>query len=428
MVGLAASGIVALPMVVPVLFVGADLAYFASPVGLGFQVAGVFLLLALLVIGGHAFTGIVSLGLRNRRTRDLAFVFVALLGLGIYASYQTIATSVSGLGLEGALDAHPLSPWWWLIPPVSAQQAIVTAGAGLLADSFLHLLAATAWLIILTGGWYTVIDRLVTTPQTATTHLRRSRVRAGWGSPTGAIFAKEIRFYLRDPRLRMVWTGGAVFIALLVASLLLGTARIDAFRHIPWLTLAAPAVVLFVGLPVTLNQFGWERNAASFVFSLPVTPRDLLRGKSRAAIVVLLIEGTLMSLAFAAISGGWRWLPYTVPITLTAIGCQLAVGNVISALTPLRLPPMGTDLFSQATEQGCLAVVSQAFAFFVIGLMLIPTASAFIVVAAGYLDPMVVSLASVLWGGVMYRIGLGVGTQLLARRMPELLEAVQTRA
>ena len=58
------------------------------------------------------------------------------------------------------------------------------------------------------------------------------------------------------------------------------------------------------------------------------------------------------------------------PLALTAIGCQLAVGNIVSVLAPLRLPDMGTDLFAQATEQGCLAITAQMVSFFIIGLLI----------------------------------------------------------
>ena len=101
---------------------------------------------------------------------------------------------------------------------------------------------------------------------------------------------------------------------------------------------------------------------------------------------------------------------------------------MVSVLTPLRLPPLGTDLFAQATEQGCLSVLSQAFAFFVIGLLLIPVAVAFIVVVAGFADPRLISLASILWGGLLYWLGLRAAAAILARRVPELVAATQTQA
>ena len=430
MLGLASSGLITITILVPVIFLITDIAAFATPASLVIAITAGALLLLLLVVGGQAFTTLVSLGLRHRRGRDTAFLLVAGIGLTVYALYQAISTQVGELGLSGAVMAHPISPWSWLVPPAAAQRAITASAAGDMVTALVSLGVAATWLLGLAWLWSRVIERLVTTPAGPSLSQRRSnrrRQKADVGSPRGAMLSKELRFYLRDPRMRMVWTGGAVFVGLLAASLLLGTARIEVFSRIPWLTMAGPLVVLFIGLPITLNQIGWERDSASFLFSLPVDARTVLIGKNQAAAAALLLEGLIMSLALAVVSSGWEWLPYTVPVALTAIGCQLAVGNVVSVLTPLRLPPLGTDLFAQATEQGCLSVISQAFAFFVIGLLLIPVAVAFIVVVAGFADPRLISLASVLWGGLLYWLGLRAAAAILARRVPELVAATQTQ-
>ena len=191
--------------------------------------------------------------------------------------------------------------------------------------------------------------------------------------------------------------------------------------------MAGPLIVLFVGLPITLNQFGWERNAASFLFVLPTSSKAMLGGKNLATATGLLVEASVMSIVLAMVSGGWRWLPLAGVVAFTAILCQLAVGNLVSTFAPLRLPPMGTDLFAQATEQGCLAIVSQVVSFFIIGLLLIPPAVAFVLVVAGALNPILASLGSLAWSGLIYWSGLAAATRLLERRIPELVQAVETR-
>ncbi len=430
MSGLAASGLISATIVVPLAVLAADVSLFVAPESFVVVVAASCVLMLLLVVGGQTFTSVASLALRHRRGRDLAFLFVAGVGLGIYVVYQTFSTTVEAAGLEGAVTTYRLSPWSWLIPPAAAQHAIVAAAGNHLAHALGSLLVAFVWLALLSVLWNKLIDRLVTTPGPPSLSYRRERKRRTAvvvRKPAAAVVRKEMLVYLRDPRLRMVWTGGAVFVALLVASLLVGTTRLEAFRHLPWLTMAGPVVVLLIGLPVTLNQIGWERNAASFLFSLPLPPRALLTGKSLSAGGVLLAEGIIMSVVLAAVSDGWEWLPFAIPIALTAIGCQLAIGNIVSVLAPLRLPPLGTDLFAQATEQGCLSIISQGLAFFVIGVLLMPTAVAFIVVAAGYLDPFVVSAGSMLWGALVYWLGLRCSAWLLRRRVPELVGAVETR-
>ncbi len=87
---------------------------------------------------------------------------------------------------------------------------------------------------------------------------------------------------------------------------------------------------------------------------------------------------------------------------------------------------MGTDIFSQATEQGCLAIGSQITAFFVIGLTLVLPASAF-TLAIFFTDQVpitLVAVASIIWGFLIYGIGLTLGSWVTARRMPEILHWV----
>src|SRR5690606_11306593 len=168
---------------------------------------------------------------------------------------------------------------------------------------------------------------------------------------------KELRFYIRDPRQRLVWTGTVIFVGLAVAGTVLGATGIYDVRGSQWAPLAAPILVLFVGLPIALNLFGWERNAASYLFVLPPRPAQLIMGKNVAVALALVAETLILAFAIGGFTGQWRWFPLVVPLTVAAIGAQLSVGNMVSVLTPLRLPREGTDVFAQSTEQGCLAIV-----------------------------------------------------------------------
>jgi hypothetical protein len=105
----------------------------------------------------------------------------------------------------------------------------------------------------------------------------------------------------------------------------------------------------------------------------------------------------------------------------------MAVGNIVSVLTPLRLPREGTDVFAQSTEQGCLAIVSQTVSFFTIGfLLVIPASIVALTVAFGQaLDPWQAALATVVWGVVVYMISLWIAAKLLRRRLPEVMAWVQ---
>jgi hypothetical protein len=160
---------------------------------------------------------------------------------------------------------------------------------------------------------------------------------------------------------------------------------------------------------------------------LPASPRQLLVGKNLATVSGLLVETVFVSVLLAALSGSWSMIGMVPGLTLAAIGCQLAVGNLVSVIAPLRLPREGTDVFAQTTEQGCLALVAQMGGFFAIGmLMVIPASAVVLTVSFGQvLTPLFTTTLSALWGLAAYLASLSFSGFILRRRVPELVGWVQ---
>jgi ABC-2 type transport system permease protein len=426
--GLAAASLVAPSTVVPIALLAAN----AAAIGQGWWMAvpASLVFLALLAVGGQLFSAAISAILRTRRGRDIATFLILGLAAASFFAYRQVSETVSELGLAGAVLGTPIARWWPLLPPVAAQKAIVDAGNGQIAIALVALAAAIAGLVVLALLWRRLLGWLLSTPVQQNRPAARAR-RGGmtigpWGVvPTLA--RKELRFYVRDPRQRLVWTGTVIFVGLAIGGAVMNTTGFFDLRERAWAPLIAPILVLFVGLPIALNLFGWERNAASYLFVLPAKPHQILLGKNLAVATALVIETIALTLGLAFFTGQWSWVWLVPALTLAAIGCQLAVGNMISVLTPLRLPREGTDVFAQSTEQGCLAIVSQTVSFFAIGLLLVPPASvAVLTVDFGQvLAPWIAIVASVLWGGALYAVSLFVSSRLLRRRMPEVLAWVQ---
>ncbi len=428
--GLGAASLVSPSIVMPMVALGVNVYEWrgVAPVAL---VASV-LYLALLVVSGQLFTVTISSILRSRRGRDLSVLIIAAIGLSAFSAQYLVRTTVGELGLAAAIDAHPISGFSWLLPPVAVQSIVIDAAAGRVWGALMHLAVSVGWILLLSYAWLRLLRRSMTTPEQSPEP--RSTIRTsqglttgvGW-SPTLVLARKELRFYLRDPRQRLVWTGAAIFVGLALASIMVGTNTVERVRGEEWLPLASPILVLFVGLPIALNLFGWERNAASFLFVLPTHPRRLLIGKNMAAGLALAVETAILSTAVAALTGAWGALRLVPILGFCAILCQLAVGNLVSVVTPLRLPREGTDVFAQATEQGCLAIGAQLVSFFAIGMLLVPPASlATLVVGFGQvIDVWVLALFAPLWGLVFYGLSLLIAGKVLEKRLPEVAQWVQ---
>jgi ABC-2 type transport system permease protein len=378
------------------------------------------------VVGAQLVSASVSAVLRKRRGRDVATLLVFSLAGSIFLLYRSVESLIDDMGFVRAVLVNPILDKAWLIPPVGAQRAIIEAANGNPFGALWFLATAIAGLLLIGLVWRSLVVWMITTPREGSRPASRSRRNGMATRPWGRVLTlarKELRFYVRDPRQRLVWTGTVIFVGLGVAGAIMGTTGLFDIRGREWGPLVAPILVLFVGLPIALNLFGWERDAASYLFVLPLKPSQMLIGKNIAVATALAVETGILTIILAAVVGHWKWVWLVPPLMVSAIGCQLAVGNFVSVLTPLRLPREGTDVFAQSTEQGCLAITSQTLSFFAIGLLLTPPVSAMVLVVAfgQALEPLWGAAISIGWGLLLYGISLWISSALLRRRMPEVL-------
>jgi ABC-2 type transport system permease protein len=424
--GLTAASFVAPATVVPLVVLVAN----GSVIGGWMVLPSSLVYLGLLAIGTQLFSGAISAILRTRRGRDIATFLILGIAAGSFYVYRSISEMTGRLGVAGAAMSVPVYDWSLAIPPMAAQRAMVEAAGGRHLSAVLYLAAAIAGLLAMAIVWRKLLNWMLTTPQEGSRPTARARSRGMATGPWGVVptlARKELRFYVRDPRQRLVWTGTVIFVGLAVAGTVMGATGFFDLRDNDWAPLMAPVLVLFVGLPIALNLFGWERNAASYLFVLPLRAIKVLLGKNAAVAIGLTLETIVLALGISAFTGQWRWTWLVLPLMVAAIGSQLAVGNLVSVLTPLRLPREGTDVFAQSTEQGCLAIVSQTVSFFAIGLLLVPPASVvFLTVSFGnVIAPWFTAVTAILWGLVVYLISLFFASRLLRRRLPEVMAWVQ---
>jgi ABC-2 type transport system permease protein len=426
--GLTAAAFISVPVIALLAVVGTTLAQRPAALWLTLPAGTIFLVM--LMVGSQGFTTLMSAVFHTRRGRDLAVFLIMGIGLASFAGYQAIRGAIDAAGLEAAATGHSLDAWWWALAPAAPARAISAAWQGEWPLAIAALLVAVGWTGLLVLGWERILRWMLVTPRqesAPSSERRKSGLASGRWEVPFVIARKELRFYLRDPRQRLVWTGTVIFVGLAVAALVVGSAGFAQFRTKEWLPMLAPVLVLMVGLPIALNQFGWERNAASYLFALPAKPRALIIGKNMAAMTGLIAETLFLSILLAWFSSSWRWVGLVVPLALGAILCLLAVGNIVSVLSPLRLPREGTDMFAQATEQGFLALISQVVSFFTIGLLLVLPASITVLTVdfGEVIAPWFTTVFTIGWGVFWYAISLGISGWLLRRRIPEVVGWVQ---
>lgn len=386
-------------------------------------VAAVGVQFALCVTGARALTTALSGALRSRRGRDLTVLVGVFVAVVVPQSFR-LFTDVGREGLETLAGALAWTP------PGLAARAALDAGSGALVPATVALVGAAVVALLFAWWWVTSLDRSLTT--TAPTGGARARRRSpGLFAPAwawlprdrrGAVAAKELRYYGRDPRQRagtLVWMVSAFALPVGVALSDLGDRR--------EIVLAACAFAALGGL-ASINQYGFEGGAHWMNVVAGTDVHADLSGKNLALAAWVLAVVGAVAVALAAVSGGWVWVPVAVGVSMGVLGVAIGVGNVISVRAPQPMPDSATNLFAANANQGCTSGLLQLLAITVQWVLLVPVALGVAAALAWWPPAMAVVVAVALgWGYLCWRSGLAYAVRWLEPRQTELLEALSPR-
>jgi ABC-2 type transport system permease protein len=410
--------------------------------------------------------------LRSRRYRDISIIVFTLVGALCSISFQVGARALQFTN-PSQLASLPLESYTWWTPPGMAAEAIVRANHGdyLPAVGWLAVLAALVPVLLFV--WGRVLDRGITTAETAGVTGRRSRrvareaarerqataSGAGAGSggtsgvaqatarravavpkrkrllpePVRAIAGKDLRYFWRDPQLKASMLSSLLVLVFIFLPRFLyggpdtpGAPSFGSNVFSPTQVYFAPLPALLIALNFSLNAFGLERQGAQTLFLFPVRPLDVFWGKNLAVGAISAGAGLLTTLGLAALTGGWQYVPIALTGGLAALFVMLGCGNVVSVLMPFRVRQLRMGENRIASDNGCLRSVLSMVVLGIVALLLVP------VLAAAFI-PSLLDQSAWLWAslpaGVLYGILLHqLTTRLIApqfhRRAPEILAVV----
>jgi ABC-2 type transport system permease protein len=239
----------------------------------------------------------------------------------------------------------------------------------------------------------------------------------------GAVAAKEMRYFFRDPRRR-----GPVIAALIVPALFLFTTLRDAQVRPAYATLLA-LVALLPASGLTLNQFGLDGAALWSMIVAGVDARADLVGKNIATALLVCPLVTLPAVAAAAATDGWTYIPLTLGLAPGMLGVILAIGNLVSVRAPYAVPDRKNPLASNP-GQGCIGALGAIGSLFVDMVLLVPA----IVVISIALTQLPLAPASVVaivfttaYGALIWWSCTRLAARFVEPRLPEVLDAVSPR-
>ena len=383
--------------------------------------------LLLCVVASRTLVAVLVPVLRSRRGRDFTILAVTLLGL-LPPLLELCAARRGGFSQTIARIAHRvrLTPFAWGGSAVgdAAHDHFLAAAAFLLASGALVTVLLAVWAHALERGLSGSDSPAATAPRRAggagliprsLSFLPRNRI--------GAVAAKDVRYFVRDPRRR------APLIAALVIPAIALTASLSQHpNHSPSTTLLALVVVLpTAGL--TLNQFGLDGAPLWMSITAGNDPRAELTGKNIASLLVMVPLAGVATIACAALTHGWTYAPLTIGLAPALFAVMLGIGNVISVRFPYAMPDRRNP-FALNPGQGCATMVAGFTALAMQGIMLIPVA----VVTAVAVHTQSLAIATVIavvvanaYGAAIWLLGRRIAWRFVWWRLPELLAAVSPR-
>ncbi|MCC3277608.1 transporter [Arthrobacter sp. zg-Y40] len=420
--GLAVGGLIGIPGAATALAVLAQaLGWYRSPAALAAAlVMAAAALFTCLVAARVTVSAAVSLtGSRRFREASTMLLIIPLVLLGpiISAVGEGIASSGDFLiRLASGLSWTPLGAVWSVPGDVALGNYGAAAAKALIAIAFLAALVV-AWKLLLQRA-------LVNPPQAAA-----ARGKAGGlglfarfpGTPSGAVAARAMIYWLRDPR----YSASLLVVPLLAVVLVFGSNSYEG--NGTWLVtlLLAPLIGFLLGFSLHADV-AYDNTAFALHLSTGVSGRADRAGRALAC-AVFAVPAVLLAAVLPGFLTGWPELVLpSLGVGLGALLAGLGVSSVVSARYTYNVPLPGENAFKTPPgSTGRSLLVQGVFSMVLFALLLPVLAPAVAAVVTGSTLWGVVTLAAglVLGGGLLVA-GIRVGGRWVDARGPELLQQV----
>jgi ABC-2 type transport system permease protein len=352
---------------------------------------------------------------RHRKGKETVSVLVLLISLVVGAVGSSILKQLSTPGLlsrvADVLGWTPLGLAW-------AAPADIVAGAT--ATGLLRLALATAFLVVILVAWDLVLCSALENPR-GTSGDRAANADAGlvWfarmpDTPTGAIAARSIASWRRDPR----YISSIGLMLLLPLGFLLPP--INGGSPL-WSLLMAPTAGLLLGWSMH-NDIAYDGTAFWLHVATGVSGRADRIGRLAPTLLSALVLLPLYACIGCGLTGRWSLWPALFGTALGLLLTGFGVANVMSALQPYPVPGPGENPFGAPPGSSALKVVLQALAGAAVFVLNIPSLAIGLGAFMGktWLGWLCLGMALVL-GSVVVLIGTWWGARIYERHAPELL-------
>lgn len=411
--GLAVSGLVGVPGLMTVLAaLGSAILWWREPAALVASLLGAVLAVATCVVGSRALTTALARVVVRRRVRELgaALVLIPMMFIGPAMSGLTMGASrIRAADMTPVVQAVGWTPFgaaWALAPDVAS---------GRWWQALARLVVALATVAVAVLVWDRSLARALVDPPHDVAGRRQRGL--GWfarvpASPRGAVVARCLTYWIRDPRYAMAVVAVPIF-PVLFAVLGMGSGLVLA---------AGPLAGFLLGWSIS-SDISFDGPAFWVHVAAGVRGGVDRVGRVLAALVLGVPVVTVMTIACAL----FLHRPDAVaPLLGSALGTlttTLGVSSVASALVVYRVRKAGENPFS--TQQGATvpAMLTQLAGWTTVGLLCAPVTVLAVMSVAGHREALgwvTLAVGPALGTGLM-ALGVRLGGRTLDRTAPDLL-------
>ncbi|TSE15306.1 transporter [Arthrobacter sp. KBS0703] len=414
--GLGLGGLIGIPGLAAVIVALATVGTWSRGIlpAAGALVGAVLGVLSCVVLSKVVTTATASLA-ASRRFKDVSgtafMVPLVLLGPIMAGIFQGVSASGDYLAdLARGLSWTPLGAAWSLGGDLAAGHA---------GQAAFKLLIAAATLAGLAWCWKVLLERALVTPPYAGSS-RRKGGRMGLFSllpatPVGAITARSLTYWFRDPR----YSGSLVVIPLLPVVLAFQGSQTNDF-----------GVLLIVG-PLTAFLLAWSISSdvsydnTAFALHLAAGVRGVhdRLGRALACLAFALPAVLILATVPFFITGDWEKLPGILGLSVGVLLTGLGLASVVSARYTIAVPLPGDSPFKKPPGNVAQTLAVQFGGMGVLLVLILPEAALLIAqLLTGQQVFGWINLAlGPLLGSVLFVAGVRVGGRWLDARGPELL-------
>jgi ABC-2 type transport system permease protein len=351
----------------------------------------------------------------SRRFKDvsaIAFMIpLVLMGPIVAGVGRGISASTGFLPeLAATLSWTPLGATWSLGGDLAAGRPWAAA---------VKLVIAVATLAALAWCWKLLLERALVTPPYAGSGSRRGGRLGLFGvlpaTPAGAVTARSLTYWLRDPR----YSGSLVVVPLLPVLLVFQGAQSGDFGT---LAVAAPLAAFLLAWSISADV-SYDNTAFALHVATGVRGVDDRLGRALACLAFGLPVVLIFAVGQYFFTGDWEDLPGQLGLSLGILFTGLGLSSVVSARYTVTVPLPGDSPFKKPPGNVGQTLAVQFAGMGVLTLLVLPEVGLFIaqLVTGNPVFGWANLAVGLMLGLVLFGAGIRLGGKWLDARGPELL-------